>query len=102
MRNGMLWGFVISVGIITYDTAVNCKDLPWPPQIVATGLVFAILDLVSFFAQELSNVMAIGFVLALIVTNVMKNAPCNHQQGTAQPASYQTLGGGSQPSGQIY
>lgn len=76
-----LAGFLISVGVISYyDIAAN-HELPWPPRIVATGLVFAMLELFSGFSPELAGVLAIGFMLALIVNKKLiqsstKNCNC--------------------------
>lgn len=69
-------GFVITVGVISYYEVKECHDLPWPPRIVATGAVFALLDAFSFFSPELSGVIAIGFMLAMVV-NTKLNASVN-------------------------
>jgi hypothetical protein len=91
----MLFGFAVAVGVISWQDLSKCHQLPWPPRIVAAGLVFAILDAVSVVNQQLANVLAIGFVLAMLVTNELKADACNHSQyAIAQPASYQLLSGG--------
>lgn len=62
-------GFVITAGMISYWDIHDCHELPWPPRIVATGLVFGMLDLFSLASPELSGIMAIGFMLAMIVNS---------------------------------
>lgn len=60
-------GFVITAGYIAYTDIHDCSELPWPPRIVATGLVFGMLDLFSAMSPELAGITAIGFMLAMIV-----------------------------------
>lgn len=67
-------GFVITAGMIAYWDIHDCHELPWPPRIVATGLVFGMLDLFSIFSQELAGVTAIGFMLAMIVNSKIHSA----------------------------
>ena len=62
-------GFVVVAGYISYNEVKYCHEMPWPPRIVATGLVFAFLELFSGFAPELAAVIAIGFALGMIVNN---------------------------------
>lgn len=63
-------GFVLTVGTISYYEIKQCHELPWPPRIVATGAVFALLDVFSLALPELSGVIAIGFALAMILNTL--------------------------------
>jgi len=67
LRNAYLAAFALAVIIIAYYDVHTCHRLPWPPRIILTGLVFAMLDLFSLVSQELAGVIAVGVVLALIV-----------------------------------
>jgi hypothetical protein len=97
-RSPMVIAFAIAVGVISWGSFSKCDppQLPWPPQIIGAGLVFAVLDFVSAISAELSNVLAIGFIVAMLVSDEFK-PNCNHGQGTAQPDAYQMLQGGGQP-----
>ena len=83
-----LMAFVISVAVISYEDLHTCSRLPWPPRIVKTGIVFAILDVFSGINAELGAVLAIGIVLAILVNkgfvgdcgNILADA-------TAQPST---------------
>jgi len=59
--------FALATAIIVYEDVRHCHRLPWPPRIIFTGLVFAMLDLLSIVSQELASVIAIGVVLAIFV-----------------------------------
>jgi hypothetical protein len=65
-------GFTITAGYISYLDIRKCSTMPWPPRIIATGLVFVMLDLFGGFYPELSGVMAFGLMLALIVNARLK------------------------------
>jgi len=67
VRNAYLVAFALAIIIIAYYDVHTCHRLPWPPRIIMTGLVFAMLDLLSLANQELAGVIAVGIVLALIV-----------------------------------
>lgn len=92
--------FIATVGIISFEEAKHCKQLPWPPHLVGAGIVFTLLGLFSFFSDELAGVMAIGFVLATylnhgFVGNCSHNELGTTQPGTAQaePAAYNVITG---------
>lgn len=86
-----LGGFVITVGVISYyDIAAN-HELPWPPRIVATGIVFTMLDLFSGFSPELSGVLAIGFMLAMIVNKKLIQSSTKHCNCIKTPDASATL-----------
>ena len=93
-------GFAITLGVITYEEITKCKEPPWPPRIIATGIVFGLLDIFSLVSDELASIMAIGIVAAALVTKGFNpncgcqgNAtpPCPRSCATAQPASYHAL-----------
>jgi hypothetical protein len=71
--------FMITVAFISYFDVKDRKgkDLPWPPRIVATGMVFAMLDLFGGFQPELSSVMAFGFMIAIIIAAKLKPTVIN-------------------------
>lgn len=89
-KHMFLAGFAITVGMITYGDVSKCHDVPWPPRIVATALVFGLLDLFSVVSEELAGVVAIGVVLASIVNKGFAS-DCQHAGATIQPASYTSL-----------
>lgn len=83
-KNASLFAFVACVAAIFYFDLKKCHDLPWPPRLIMTGLVFGLLDLFSFVSEELSTVMTVGFVIALFVNKAFVG-DCSHQElGTAQ------------------
>ena len=104
MRRGLLAGFIICVGIITYHDVKQCRDLPWPPRIIGTGIVFGLLGALQLFSEELAGVMAIGFTLATAVNNGFV-ADCIHNcEVSAQPNSFKVITGGpveQQPVGSV-
>lgn len=81
--------FVVTLGIITVFEVKDCHDLPWPPRIVATAIVFGMLDLFSILAPELAGVVTIGIVLGALV-NKGFSASCDHHQATLQAYSTDT------------
>jgi hypothetical protein len=87
----MVAGFVITLAIISYSEVSRCKQLPWPPRIIGTGLVFGLLDLFSFVSEELAGVVAIGIVLAAIVNKGFVTNCSHTEAGTTQPPSYKSL-----------
>lgn len=112
-RGLYLLAFLIVLGLISYNDITKCKQLPWPPRIVATAIAFGVLDLFSIVSGDLAAVIAIGFVLALVANTLVANNPklnANASQqinsfflgceqiakGTGQPASVdkalQTIG----------
>jgi hypothetical protein len=82
--------FVVCAGMITYGDISQCKEMPWPPRIVAAALVFGLLDLFSGVAEELTGVIAIGIAIAAIVNKGFASS-CEHAEATSQPSSYQSL-----------
>jgi membrane protein CcdC involved in cytochrome C biogenesis len=88
----MVGGFIITVGMISYYEIKNCHTIPWPPRIVATGIVFGMIDLFSIFSPELAGVIAVGFILAAIVNKGFNTSgDCQHSEATIAPASYDAL-----------
>ena len=81
-----MMAFLLACSAITYWHVKKCKELPWPPQFIATGIVFVLLDLFSAFNEELSGITSIGFVIAIFVKQGWI-ADCSHKGigGTAQP-----------------
>jgi len=89
--------FIITVATLSWRDIKDCHDLPWPPRFVAAGITFIGLDLFSIVSEELAGVMAIGIVIAVLVNKGFKSS-CNHAEGTAQPASYESpVPGGNNP-----
>lgn len=109
VRRLNLYAFLIAIAMITYWHMKRCKELPWPPQYIYTALVFALLDIVSFFNEEIAGVSSIGMVLGIFFVEAgtigqghilgTTFTACEHG-GTGQP---QTTGfistnyGGDQP-----
>lgn len=101
--NKFLIAFFVAVGLVTWQEIKCCRDLPWPPRYVYTGLTFGLLDLVSLADEDLAGVIAIGFVLAIALQlagsttgstrNPFTTPQCNHQS-TAQPSTTADLSGG--------
>ena len=95
-KHFFLAAWAITVGTISYHEIHDCKKAPWPPRIIAAGLVFGLLDLVALASVELGGVLAIGVVLAALVNKgFIKD--CQHYgtgncQCTPQPHSYQFIG----------
>lgn len=92
-KHTYLIAFMICIGAITYQDVKNCQDMPWPPRIIATGIVFGILDLFSIISEELAAVIALGIVLGFGMNSLpIKGVAlpgfgphCDHPcQGTAQ------------------
>src|ERR1700751_1457685 len=83
--------FAITLGVIVYSEIRTCKEAPWPPRIIGTGIVFGMIDLLSMVNDDLASVFAIGFVLAAIVGKLFVKPSCTHTCATAQPASYKSL-----------
>lgn len=94
--------FGVTVGIIAVQEIIQCKEWPWPPRFVGTGIVFGMIDLLSLVNDELATVFAVGIVLAIIVgTFTPSSSPLQmkfvkpvcgkHSCATAQPASYKNL-----------
>lgn len=68
-KHFFLYGFLITIGMISYGDVRYCQQMPWPPRFIAAGLVFGILDLVSgLFSEEVMGLVALGIVLAAIVS----------------------------------
>jgi len=55
------------------------------------GVTFGLLDVFSMFNEELSGVIAIGLVLAVLVNKGFVPDNCSHQGCTTQPASFKSL-----------
>jgi hypothetical protein len=87
-QHAYLIAFAISVAIISYEDMTQCHRLPWPPRIIKTGLVFALLDVFSIVNEELAGVIAIGIVLAFIVNKGFV-ADCGNilAKATTQPST---------------
>lgn len=83
-----LLAFLIVLGIISYNDISKCKQLPWPPRIVATAIAFGVLDLFSFVSEELASVIAIGFVLAIVANTLVANNPKLNPSGSQQLNSF--------------
>jgi hypothetical protein len=98
-RNWFFIAFLVSIGVQSYHEirpAPNgCGDLPWPPRLIYTGIVFALLDLFSGFNEDLAGVIAIGFVIAQVL-NKGFITDCTHPEATAQTTAFDTLAGGQQ------
>src|SRR6516225_8778482 len=62
-----LLGFVISLGVISFFEVKKCHRWPHPSRFVYAGIVFALLEVFSFFNEEIAGVSAIGFVIAQLV-----------------------------------
>jgi len=104
--------FAVTLGVISYMEISKCKEAPWPPRIIGTGIVFGMISLAALLSEELASVFAVGFVLAALVSKGFspncgcpqgQTPPCKHPCATAQPSSYQSLAGPSaqQQPGQI-
>ena len=85
--------FAIALGIISWKDITKCHQMPWPPRFIGAGLTFGMLSLLYDFSEEFANVLAMGFLVALVVSGV-KNPNCNHGNcGTPCPgADFLTLG----------
>jgi hypothetical protein len=97
-----LTAFLLSIAGITFFSLKDCKELPWPPRIIATAIVFALIDIMSFFTEELAGVTAIGIVIAIYVQKGFAQGGCQHNQatGTGQVQLASTAGisaAGQQP-----
>lgn len=108
----MVGAFIIVVGLITYQEVRACHDLPWPPRLIATGMVFLFLDLFGAVAPQLAGVMAIGMVLAFLINTLQARSQlgqwvettegngiflpsaCTHNESTSQATdtSFQVQG----------
>jgi hypothetical protein len=90
-RNLYLMGFVLSCASIAYRDMKKCGRLPWPPRFIYTAMVFILLDLFSFFSEELAGVSAIGFTLAIFVNEQWIGSCPPDNAGTSQPTGAQLL-----------
>jgi len=84
-----LAAFVISVGAISYQDLHHCHRLPWPPRIIKTGIVFALLDIFSALNEELGGVLAIGIMLGVLLNKgfVPDNCGDTMAKATVQPTT---------------
>lgn len=100
-RQLYMGAFLLSIVTISYWSFRKCHELPWPPQFIYTGLVFALLHLFSLLNEEIAGVTAIGFVLATFLKKGWV-ADCAH--GAKGTASVQTTSfiGGSTPGSQQF
>lgn len=106
--------FAVTVAWIIFQDIKQCRRLPWPARIIAVGILFGILDLVSLLNEELAGVVAVGMTLAALVNTQPggKLAPdcnptgtasamldaMNFQSGTMQPSDYQNAMDLTQPA----
>jgi hypothetical protein len=95
IRHLYVVSFAVVLGIIAWGDISQCKELPWPPRIVATGIVFGMLDLSSDLLGDIAPLVAVGIVLAAIVNNNFSKADCAKRlsYATSQPADLQNLQG---------
>ena len=91
-----MYAFLLAISAITYWHIKKCKELPWPPQYIYTGLVFLLLDVFSLFNEEISGVTSIGFVIAIFVKEGWI-ADCEHG-GTGQPQTIAYIGNTQSPA----
>jgi len=87
--------FAVVLAIIAWGDITECKELPWPPRIIATGIVFGMLDLSSDLLGDVAPLVAVGIVLAAIVNQNFSKADCAKRlsYSTSQPADLQNLQG---------
>ena len=90
-RHAYLIAFVLSVAVISYEDIHQCHRLPWPPRLIAAGLVFSLLSLFSAINEELAGVVAIGIVLATLVNKGFISDCAPHTTSTVQPTQAQFL-----------
>lgn len=82
---------MVTAGVITYYEIKDCHEPPWPPRLVATGAVFALLDAFSLLNAEISAVIAVGFMLAMIVNKKLNSqVQCDPTKRGCQCASQAT------------
>lgn len=95
IRHLYIISFAVVLGIIAWGDISDCKSLPWPPRIVATGVVFGMLDLSSDLLGDVAPLVAVGIVLAAIVNKQFTKADCQARlaAATSQPADLQSLQG---------
>lgn len=84
--------FVIATGINVFG-ALKKGAMPWPPTIVGSCLAFAILLLLSAVSTTLAVVLSSGFLLALLLGNVLQGGKISDVFGALPPdgTSYDTL-----------
>lgn len=87
--------FAVVIGIITWGDISTCHEMPFPPRIVATGLVFGLLDIASSFLGDVAPLIGVGIVIAAIINKSFRQPNCNERlaAATTQPPSYQYLTG---------
>jgi hypothetical protein len=91
--------FVGGLAIVTWSEIKFCHDMPWPPRLVGTGIVYGMIDVIGILSDPLANVFAIGFTVVLLMQVLSDNwsgplqPNCNHS-GTQQPATLTELSGG--------
>jgi hypothetical protein len=56
----------------------KCKELPWPPRFIYTGITFLMLDIFALFNEELAGVTSVG---SLSSNSVHKNFLVLYQGG---------------------
>jgi hypothetical protein len=105
IRRLNLFAFLIVISLITFRHIKGCKELPWPPQYIYTALVFGLVDITSFFSEEIAGVTSIGLVLAVAVCTFGPEGTCNlklltncEHGGTGQPQTTAYLGSSQPPS----
>jgi hypothetical protein len=98
-----LLGFVISIGVISFFDVKKCHRWPHPSRFVYAGIVFALLEVFSFFNEEIAGVSAIGFTIAELVgkgfvgdcqlntTGQPQTTAFLTSNDTQQPASYKAF-----------
>lgn len=84
--------FVIATGINIFG-ALKKGAMPWPPTIVGSAIAFAILWMLSAVSPMLAMVLASGFLLALLLGNVLQGGKISDTFGALPPdgTNYDTL-----------
>jgi hypothetical protein len=86
--------WLLSIAAIAYHDMKQCGMFPRSPRIMATGLVFTLLYIISFFNEKIAGLGAGGFVLALYVNKAWVGG-CNQSGATGQPSTTAFLTGNS-------
>lgn len=85
--------FILTLSVITWGDLTKCKQLPWPPRFIATGLMFGILDMASGVLGEIAPMVGVGIVIAALLSDSFTSPDCNARlaASTVQPSEYQDV-----------
>lgn len=111
-RHAFIGCFIVVCLMITWQELKNCHALPFPTRLIATGVVFGLLDIASGLLGSVALVVGVGYTVAIAICTVAPNKTCTLRlnttsdcnaylaSATSQPSSYQALAPAQVPAGE--